>query len=222
VKAENPYGVSDASLESDTLFVPDVKRGITEPSKNKTQSLLEVELNTPSAPKRRQASQSPSRSKLTENIEQKRPSPIPQIKLNTQIFDDKTIARDMSYGTQDFYNFKEVPSSSLQEKSGLEEQVRQLREAKNTVKFEDTTANEPIYANMPKDNEEPPKRDDFKFSGKRTYLDLSRTNDAQSSIQNSSEFMLVLYPNKDAKSNDSKLHFFILIAHVEKIRNFEF
>lgn len=210
VKAENPYGVSDASLESDTLFVPDIKRGIIEPIKNKTKSLLDVELNTPSAPKRRQASQSPSRTKLTENIEQTKLSPIPQIKLNTGIFDDNTIERDMSYGTSDFYNFKEVPSSSLHEKSGLEDQVRQLRNAKQTVKFEDKNkiVNEPIYANLPKDIEEQSKRDEFKFSGKRTYLDLSRTNNAQSSIQNSSEFMLVLYPNKDEKSTDSKLHTF--------------
>ncbi|XP_031789495.1 titin homolog isoform X2 [Nasonia vitripennis] len=32
VKAENPYGVSDPSEESDIIFIPDPKRGITEPN----------------------------------------------------------------------------------------------------------------------------------------------------------------------------------------------
>lgn len=31
VKAENPYGVSDPSEESDTIFIPDPKRGILQP-----------------------------------------------------------------------------------------------------------------------------------------------------------------------------------------------
>lgn len=200
VKAENPYGVSDPSVESNVLFVPDVKRGITEPKK--TQTSLEVELNSPRAPTRRQ-SPSPSRTRLTENIEQKKPSPIPQIKLNTRIFDDNTIERDMSYGASDFYKFREVPSASLHEKSSIEEQVRQLRNDKNKNEESSRIAEEPIYANLRNDNEESVKREEFKFSGKRTYLDLSK--DAQSNMQNSSEFMLVLYPDKESKNNTSKL-----------------
>lgn len=219
VKAENPYGVSDPSPDSDILFIPDVKRGITAPSQRKAQSLLDVEINTPKAPTRRQ-SQSPNRSRLTENIEQqqKKPSPIPQIKLNTRIFDDDTIGRDMSYGTSDFYNFKEVPSSSLHEKSNLEDQVRHLRNVRNN-KEENKGQDEPIYANIQevKDNNnvDSKKREDFKY--KRTYLDLSKTsnNNAQSNIQSSSEFMLVLYPtDKDSKNSTSKFISFALIAQL--------
>ncbi|XP_046606834.1 uncharacterized protein LOC124298633 [Neodiprion virginianus] len=43
VKAENPYGVSEPSEESDVVFIPDVKRGITEPPlKGKSQSQREI------------------------------------------------------------------------------------------------------------------------------------------------------------------------------------
>ncbi|XP_071646937.1 uncharacterized protein [Temnothorax longispinosus] len=43
VKAENPYGVSDPSEESDVIFVPDVKRRIVTPSLNeKSQSHREI------------------------------------------------------------------------------------------------------------------------------------------------------------------------------------
>jgi titin len=218
VKAENPYGVSDPSEDSDVLFIPDAKRGITDPTKSRSLPPREAGSEfAPVAPKRR-TSPSPARSKLTESIEQqKKPSPIPQIKLNTNIFDDDTIERDMSYGaSDDFYKFGEVPSTSLHERSDLEQQVRQLKNAKNNVKFNDnpqtkTVDDEPIYANLPNDNKPSNSesvRDDLrKFASKRAYLDLSKTGgggDADRSIQNSSEFMLVLYADKDSKGGNSR------------------
>ncbi|XP_043484198.1 titin homolog [Leptopilina heterotoma] len=42
IKAENPYGVSDPSEESDVVFIPDLKRGITGPLSNKSQSHREI------------------------------------------------------------------------------------------------------------------------------------------------------------------------------------
>jgi hypothetical protein len=119
----------------------------------------------------------------------------------------------MAYGASgDFYKFGEVPSSSLHEKSGLEEQVRNLRAAKNNVKFklDDDKRNdkqESIYENTKLAEEKPKKlHSESQTAGKRAYLDLSKTsgNDAQSSIQNSSEFMLVLYPDKESKNSTSK------------------
>jgi titin len=226
VKAENPYGVSDPSDDSDVLFIPDAKRGIVEPNRSKSQPRLETENEFAPVAPRRKLSPSPARSKLTESIEQhqqqKRPSPIPQIKLNTHIFDDETIERDMSYGaSDDFYKFGEVPSTSLHERPELEQQVRQLKNAKNNVKFNDKpmtktlVEDEPIYANLPNDKTTTTNaRDDLmKFSNKRTYLDLSRTGngDADRSIQNSSEFMLVLYNDKDSKGGKRELNFHHLI-----------
>ncbi|KAK2587831.1 hypothetical protein KPH14_003931 [Odynerus spinipes] len=43
VKAENPYGVSDPSEESDVIFIPDLKKGTTSPQLNgKSQSQREI------------------------------------------------------------------------------------------------------------------------------------------------------------------------------------
>lgn len=232
VKAENPYGVSEPSEESDILFIPDAKRGITDPTRSKSQSLLGIKGEvSPVAPRRRNPSQSPARSMLTDINEHKKPSPIPQIKLNTKIFDDDSITRDMSYGTSDdFYKFKEVPSTSLHEKSGLEQQSKNLKGVKNNVKFEDDIApttpakkiDEPIYANLPiKDNENEPSllSQGSKLNGKRTYLDLSKTggSNAQNSIQNSSEFMLVLYADKESKNDASKFKLALLCVNFKSL-----
>lgn len=225
VKAENPYGVSEPSEDSDVLFVPDVKRGIVDPSRSKSQPVLGINSELmPVAPKRRNASPSPA---MTGNVAQKKLSPIPQIKLNTNIFDDDTIERDLSYGaSDDFYKFREVPSTSLHERSGLEQQVKNLKNAKNNVKFDDNVAvasvpvvenDEPIYANLQKKDIEIDVSRGSKPTGKRTYLDLSKTggSDAQNSIQNSSEFMLVLYPDKESKNGTSKL---MIVMHVWRCR----
>jgi hypothetical protein len=137
----------------------------------------------------------------------------------------------MSYGTSDdFYKFKEVPSTSLHEKSGLEQQSKNLKGVKNNVKFEDElrsatptkTNDEPIYANLPikdKENEPTSLSQGSKQTGKRTYLDLSKTggSDAQNSIQNSSEFMLVLYADKESKNDTSKLVFALLCVIFESL-----
>ena len=222
VKAENPYGISEPSEESEILFIPDPKRGINQPVKD--QNILNIEQVPPVAPKRRNPSPSPARSKSVEvKVEQpsrrspSRRSPNPQNELNTNIFDDETIQRDMAYGTPEkFYKFKEVPSTSLHEKSGIEDQARQMRAAKNNVKFNldgeilnGRSAQEAIYENLkgPKDDKATKAHSESQTAGKRTYLDLSRAgHDAPSSIQNSSEFMLVLYPNKESKSSTSKFN----------------
>lgn len=223
VKAENPYGVSEPGEESEVLFIPDPKRGINQPKDQRSTPGMEPPM-PPVAPKRRNPSPSPSRSKLTaDNVPAKttadgttqiRRSPIPH-ELNTKIFDDETIHRDMEYGaSDDFYKFKEGPSSSSFEKTGLEERTRQLRVVKNNVKFnlpEDNkskSVEEAIYENLKPHPETKSLKanSESQTSGKRNYLDLSRAvgSDAQSSIQNSSEFMLVLYPDKESKSSTSK------------------
>lgn len=211
VKAENPYGVSDPSEESDVMFIPDPKRGINKPIKDPKVLNLQNPI-PPVAPKRRNPSPSPARIKPSEKVEDRKRSPvIPHIELNTKIFDDESL--DRGYGTpDDFYKFKEVPSASLHEKTGLEDQVRSLRAAKYNVKFKldpeisnDQEEQEAIYQNWKKAPEDktPKSNSESQTSGKRTYLDLSKAS-AQSSIQNSSEFMLVLYPDKESKSSTSK------------------
>ncbi|CAO1362990.1 unnamed protein product [Diamesa serratosioi] len=230
VKAENPYGVSDPSDESEVLFIPDVKRGITKPIRDETEvknNVIEQPLVTPrrknaSPSPARLPSQSPSRIasparpilKLTEPIKKEaRLSPASNQHFNTNIFDDNSMEREMSYGSDDFYRFKEVPSGSLQEKPGLEDQVRQLKHAKNTVKFqvdteepEKKTTTENIYENLRFQGDKQTNgmiKDEIIVDNPRTYLDLSRRSGSQAqNIQNSSEFMLVLYPNDVTKNNE--------------------
>ncbi|XP_054274229.1 titin homolog [Macrosteles quadrilineatus] len=42
VKAENPYGVSDASTESDVVFIPDPKRGLLEPPEHTEEEAMDI------------------------------------------------------------------------------------------------------------------------------------------------------------------------------------
>lgn len=201
VKAENPYGVSEPSEESDILFIPDPKRGINKPVTD--QRMLDIDQGPPVAPKRRNPSPSPARRNINENVAKRKSSPH---SLNTRIFDDDTLD-DMAYGTpDDFYKFKEI-----HDKTGLDKQSHQLRSVKYSVKFKideenENNPKEAIYENLrkPSDDSSLKVSNESQTSGKRTYLDLSRVSgsEAPSSIQNSSEFMLVLF--EESKNSTSK------------------
>ncbi|KAM7355445.1 myomesin and myosin binding protein [Cochliomyia hominivorax] len=97
VKAENPYGVSDPSEESDVLFIPDPKRGITKP---KSENKLDEEKNKPTPPRRKTLS--PPRvmaDAATETIGKL--SPKIERKIRPQVLDSEDLHREMSYGTPD-------------------------------------------------------------------------------------------------------------------------
>uniref|UniRef100_A0A1A9W7F0 Titin n=1 Tax=Glossina brevipalpis TaxID=37001 RepID=A0A1A9W7F0_9MUSC len=100
VKAENPYGLSDPSEESEILFIPDPKRGITKPkSANK---LIDNKLEEKPVPPRRKTL-SPPRSvadAATETLTF-RVSPRPEGKYKPQLLDSENLHREMSYGTPD-------------------------------------------------------------------------------------------------------------------------
>ncbi|XP_035912032.1 titin homolog isoform X2 [Anopheles stephensi] len=85
VKAENPYGLSDPSEESDILFVPDPKRGITDASKMQQQQQQPSTLPR----KRRDHSQSPLRET----------SSRPKKAFTPEPYGRDEIMREMSYGT---------------------------------------------------------------------------------------------------------------------------
>uniref|UniRef100_A0A1I8NU34 Titin n=1 Tax=Stomoxys calcitrans TaxID=35570 RepID=A0A1I8NU34_STOCA len=95
VKAENPYGVSDPSEESDVLFIPDPKRGITKPS---SEVKLNEDPNKPVPPRRKTLSPSrPTTDAATETFG--RISPKVDRKIRPQVFDSEDLHREMSYGT---------------------------------------------------------------------------------------------------------------------------
>lgn len=137
VKAESPYGISDPSEESDVIFIPDPKRGITSPPPRTTSSILEPQEILPTASKRtKPRSQSSTRLEV-ENLPPTRPArtkvksspttpettPLfirkePKTELNKQIFDRSSVARDLAYGSPDLkINKKEDLISNVEDKS---------------------------------------------------------------------------------------------------------
>ncbi|XP_065361285.1 titin homolog [Calliphora vicina] len=97
VKAENPYGLSEPSEESDVLFIPDPKRGITKP---KSENKLDDEENKPVPPRRKTLS--PPRAvadAATETLAKF--SPKMERKIRPQVLDSEDLHREMSYGTPD-------------------------------------------------------------------------------------------------------------------------
>uniref|UniRef100_A0A1B0FV01 Putative titin n=1 Tax=Lutzomyia longipalpis TaxID=7200 RepID=A0A1B0FV01_LUTLO len=120
VKAENPYGMSEPSEESDVLFIPDPKRGITKPTSSSDTSVFiddqrptiiprRKHTPTPSAAPSSQSLDSPM-SKLTRMVDKSEQTHVARLKIQRptlniqlipQVFDSESIARDISYGTPD-------------------------------------------------------------------------------------------------------------------------
>lgn len=113
VKAESPYGMSDPSDESEVLFVPDPKRGLSHVSRSpefeaNPSSTLSSPSPLPLPPKKRYLSprRSSEESKKIDKQEQTMSKSIsldvPQLKPrmpSPQVYDTDVIAREMSYGT---------------------------------------------------------------------------------------------------------------------------
>ncbi|XP_067644766.1 uncharacterized protein MnM [Eurosta solidaginis] len=93
VKAENPYGVSDPSEESEILFIPDPKRGITKP---KSGTKLTEEKSKNVSPRRKALSPPRPHADASTEI-----SPGALRKPKPQLIDTEDLHREMSYGTPD-------------------------------------------------------------------------------------------------------------------------
>ncbi|KAF5301256.1 hypothetical protein FQR65_LT00956 [Abscondita terminalis] len=129
IKAESPYGISEPSVESDTIFIPDTKRGILSPTRSHSQPRdILPDNKAPPRPVARKprslSSTRPEPSKPTTPVyfydggipkrpartKIKSPSITPEASpviarkkvnsdLNKQIFDRTSIARDLAYGS---------------------------------------------------------------------------------------------------------------------------
>jgi hypothetical protein len=236
VRAENPYGVSDPSEESDVIFIPDPKRGLSKENETNQQPVENLEKPT-WIPRQKNIST------IKEKDDQRDVNAIGSvlnktIQIKTELFDNDILEREMSYGASDsFYKFNEVPSNSLMEHSTLGKQVQQLKHAKNAVTFLDESidnsdlskknTNLNIYDDSkrhPQNDEE--NRNTVEKSGNvlndvnnNNLLSLANSNTKKSSnsdarnIHNSSEFVLVLYPDKESNVEKSKFkHFTITFA----------
>ncbi|XP_035789269.1 titin homolog isoform X1 [Anopheles albimanus] len=214
VKAENPYGLSDPSEESELLFVPDPKRGITDAAKIPSQ--------TATLPrKRRDLSPSP----LRESTGAK-----PKKAFTPEPYGRDEIMLEMSYGTpidptaqQGYQNVSPsvVPSVVVTEPT-----TAPLAEPESETEFTDTTPTSTSVTPMPvsplkamqkfskepsplsmrsSDREPSPSSSSYDLLGSSSINgeETAKQTETQSnkSIHNSSEFMLVLYNEQEARKN---------------------
>jgi hypothetical protein len=184
VKAENPYGLSDPSEESDVLFIPDPRRGITDPEKIKAVELEENAAAPIAVPrKRRDLSKSPGR-----ELDSEQDRTTKKIKpFAPEIFDQKELQRDMAYGASDEY-FKFKDSNQLNVSKGSSEMTRSTSPIPEVVVTTDFPSNERFEKRMAPDK-----------------MDVDETNKLTAKSKgkgtgNSSEFMLVLY-DQGSKNN---------------------
>uniref|UniRef100_A0A182PH85 Titin n=1 Tax=Anopheles epiroticus TaxID=199890 RepID=A0A182PH85_9DIPT len=207
VKAENPYGLSDPSEESDALFVPDPKRGITDASKMQQPSTLPR--------KRRDQSQSP----LRETAPKKAFTPEPYGRVD--------VMREMSYGTpldrgvgHGYTNATSpVPALVITEPAPLAEPESESDSIGPTTNVH-ATSMPPVSSlkAMQKFSKEPSplKMSDRDLSSNngnssdqmgsgsvnsRSDEQSNQQPSAKAAIHNSSEFMLVLYNEQEAKKS---------------------
>ncbi|XP_049542856.1 titin homolog [Anopheles darlingi] len=212
VKAENPYGLSDPSEESELLFVPDPKRGITDADKIPSQS-------TTLPRKRRDLSQSPMRESTGAK---------PKKAFTPEPYGRDEIMLEMSYGIpidptaqQGYQN----ESSSVPAVVITEPTTAPLAEPESESDLTDTTpsaimtplpvsplkamqkfSKEPSPLSMrSSDREVSPSSSSYELLGSSSINgdETVKKPETQNnkSIHNSSEFMLVLYNEQEAREN---------------------
>ncbi|KAB0796887.1 hypothetical protein PPYR_10948 [Photinus pyralis] len=127
IKAESPYGISDPSEESDTIFIPDAKRGILSPAIRSQSQPRDIPNEPPSPTKRKPRSSSttrpetakpptpsyfydggipkrPARTKIKSPTLSPEASPVVNRRkinpdLTKHILDRTSVARDLAYGS---------------------------------------------------------------------------------------------------------------------------
>ncbi|XP_034102726.1 muscle M-line assembly protein unc-89 [Drosophila albomicans] len=108
VKAENPYGLSEPSQESELLFIPDPKRGITKPKSatriagDEKDRDKEKDKGKPVPPRRKTLSPPrPHADAATSMSASPKQSPRGSRKPTPQLIDSEQLRHEMSYGTSD-------------------------------------------------------------------------------------------------------------------------
>ncbi|XP_017071108.1 titin homolog [Drosophila eugracilis] len=106
VKAENPYGLSEPSGESELLFIPDPKRGITKPKSatkiaGDERDKPKAEAGTVQVPPRRKTLSPPRPHADASTGMSPKQSPSVKRKPKPQLVDNEQLTHEMSYGTSD-------------------------------------------------------------------------------------------------------------------------
>ncbi|XP_044732127.1 protein slender lobes [Chrysoperla carnea] len=215
IKAENPYGMSDPSEESETIFIPDPKRGLLQPpprSKSMPREVLEnVEDVKP--PKIQKTSMSVASSKSSLNSRPTSPSPNEPVrpsrgnKMKTPSItpDPSPIAR-----RRDIPINNPIPNNYFDRSSV----VRELSYGTTTKPVKREVINKSPEITIQNDSKIeamalPPKINNniiqpiFNEQNPKinTTLESPRNDDI---LHGSSEFMLVLLPNNNKSANNRK------------------
>lgn len=214
VKAESPYGMSDPSEESDVLFVPDPKRGISEP-------INEPSISEPlPTPRKRNPSPSVGDRKPIKVDKQEQttrkvitfdiPPLPPKVKINTQIYDSGAIVREMNYGTsvnekmnELMYQMHRADENIMKEMtfSGLNETYNPRGKLKEIAENKDKSnaATKSILKKSDYENFR-----DGKSNGKTLNMHLNAPQDNHDEVHTSSEFVLVLYDDEKRSNQESE------------------
>ncbi|XP_048521357.1 muscle M-line assembly protein unc-89-like isoform X2 [Dendroctonus ponderosae] len=228
IKAESPYGVSDPSEESEVVFIPDLKRGLTHPpphGRNQPQDFFE-ELTSPTA-KRRNKPRSlsstrvevashannsipqspPTRPKRTKSKSQHQtPEASPMLprkdvsaQFNKNIFDRSSLARDLAYGSPDLRMPKNMRRDSLT--SNMEKIWNKIEKPEPKVDHVvyKVKIESPAEALTPVVVE--PKKNTSPERRKKLIREHSAT------VSGSSEFMLVLYSDENNQDQSNVFNF---------------
>lgn len=218
VKAESPYGMSEPSEESDVLFIPDPRRGITQPI---SPSVEETPISeTPLKPRKRNPSPLAGDRKPTKVDKQEQttrktitfdvpPAPA-KAKINTQIYDSGAIVREMNYGTSvdeikndlademqrtDEDIMKEMTFASLNETYNPRGRLKDsVDTTDNATEERDSILKKSDYENFR----------DGKSNGKTLNMHLSAPPDNHDEVHTSSEFVLLLYDDDKRNNEESK------------------
>lgn len=179
VKAESPYGLSEPSTESRTLFVPDPKRGIVSPSREIMGNVTDTRKSTEREDK--------GMSKVNQIVIPEVPK---NVELISQIYDDEAIARELNYGTKVDIVYRKKEMSSSREQHSPKRSNRVVADRASAPA--PARNSKPIVAQNDTGNPMRP-QSSREVSNK---LAAPRRNDE---VHSSNEYMLVLYDeNKQA------------------------
>lgn len=182
VKAESPYGLSEPSIESKTLFIPDPKRGIITPmSERRT-----LRTNP-------QAALSPQT--VHQNVNENRTSiqqiVIPDVPKNvefiSQIYDDEQIVQELNYGTSvdNRSKKKEITGPNARQKTHLD--------SSQTTKSNTSNIKAISLDSKPIAIKQSIQADDTTLSNQLQNDKIKSSEPAQDQVHSSNEYMLVLY-----------------------------
>ncbi|XP_066257565.1 uncharacterized protein MnM [Euwallacea similis] len=190
IKAESPYGISEPSDESEVIFIPDPKRGLTHPPtrghsaevtptrvgrKNHPRSLSSSRVEASKVIEQEMPPLRPKRTKSKSQQQTPEASPMLPRKdvmsqINKTIFDRSSLARDLAYGS---------PELKLLQQNSFEDQEEAIEDSTiYTVKIE------------------PPKETQTAVIIEKPQSPKAKNKfirELSGAVSGSSEFMLVLY-----------------------------